>query len=219
MVIVFAETEEWINQDNCRNSPASRPLLPWRALDTSPWSAIEWHQRDTGRPADLWRHLAARGGIIAAASAGGREAGGWQVARLTRDTWHVWHAPLPRHLSHTNTRSGSNCMVIMGTWSWAMNDITNYCLSFGASGEKFHWSATVLRLESWMLSWYPSECNYWIAIKPPHSNMSPAAARPPPSGTQRWFNQRDDPEMINSSNSSNNNTALIVADTDWDYEM
>ena len=32
---------------------------------------------------------------------------------------------------------------------------------------------------------YPSECNYWIAIKPPHSNMSPAAARPPPSGTQR----------------------------------
>ena len=142
MVIVFAETEEWINQDNCRNSPASRPLLPWRALDTSPWSAIEWHHRDTGRPADLWRHLAARGELEQRpARVVGRQEGdrspGWHV---TRDTWH---APLPRHLSHTNTRSGSNCMVIMGTWSWAMNDITNYCLTFGASGENFHWSATV----------------------------------------------------------------------------
>ena len=91
MVIVFAETEEWINQDNCRNSPASRPLLPWRALDTSPWSAIEWHHRDTGRPADLRRHLAARGELEQRPARvvwrrEGDRSPGWHVTRDTCDT-------------------------------------------------------------------------------------------------------------------------------------
>ena len=158
------------------------------------WMTPAWHGAASG-PAET---PSGPGGNYSSGQRGW--SGGGRVTGRQADTWHVTRvtrAPAPPLISYQHTVRQqlyghygdlelSNewyqqlLSFVWGLWWWKLSLIINSAL---------------LRRESWMVSWYPSECNYWIAIKPPHSNMSPAAARHRPAGhsadsiremTQRW---------------------------------